>query len=211
MGRGQGLAPPLLYAWEARVATPAEEDIGQANRAAMLQLARYTSEWERPRLLLAVRSYRSTVMYDPTQTRVVIALRGEFEEGRGTILATMLQISGECNERRAPPGGFERAIQRVLEGDWGVPMWARGLDRIVALRSVPIPAVALQPCGPAASAQCVPARAPLRERLSDSYAGWQTAGGSLVRIRSKFGRGRTNLARFRPSLVDVRRNRADAG
>lgn len=77
MRRVTFLIVPYLSAWEGLVATLAMEDIGQANRVAMLQLVEHTSWWDRPRLLLAVRSCRSKTMYDQTQTRVVIALRGE--------------------------------------------------------------------------------------------------------------------------------------
>lgn len=116
MGRGHKLGPPYLYAWAGLVETLAAEDVGQANRVA-LQLQKYNHEWDTDRLLLSVGSCRSKTMYDPTLTRVVVALRGELEEARRILLASLVQVGGEHKMGRAPPGGLERAIQRALDGE----------------------------------------------------------------------------------------------
>ncbi len=64
---------------------------------------------------LAIRHCRLKPGYERGSTKLILAMRGEFEELRGPLMSALTQIGGELKTGRAPKSGLERALQTFLD------------------------------------------------------------------------------------------------
>jgi len=118
-GKNHGLGPPHLSAWEGLLEgllAPGME-IGAVNRANIVKLAEHTKGLEEGEKMLLVRYCRAKTTYNKETAKLVLALRGEFEQYRAPLLRALEQAGGEAKAGRAPRGGMERALQKFLD-EW---------------------------------------------------------------------------------------------
>ncbi len=64
---------------------------------------------------LTVRACRVKSTYDPKKVRLVLAVKGEFEQFRQSLTHSLIQTGAEYKTGRAPTGAMERAIQDLLK------------------------------------------------------------------------------------------------
>ena len=114
IGKGHGLGPPYLPAWEAFLATLISEDVGGAAKKSLAVLEEKLKQLPQQERLLVIRVCKAKVTYDQGFSRVTLALRGFMEEHRAELLEAAKQAGAELKFGKAPPSNLERQLQQML-------------------------------------------------------------------------------------------------